>query len=369
MKATDLKRILKVLLILSLILGSAHYLIFATITLSLPEDFFYTKALAILLILGWASIPTGFIVSLTGFKKKLVWLSWIGYIWMGFFHLMFFSSLTEWLIRLFVDHSHSYWVFFFSLVIGLYALSKGLRAPSVITHELNGPANLKGMSLVQISDLHIGLLHLNAKWLGKVVQQVNAQNTDFFAITGDLVEGPFAEVSPQLEILKNVQVRFEKFYITGNHEYIHGSGPWEKRLEQLGFTTLHNQNKIISYQSARVLFAGVPDRMVPRFDPHLRSQPDVALHTTEKVDYKILLAHEPASRWDIKTESCDLLLSGHTHGGQIFPFGILVRLVQPVVSGFKKIGDTLVFAHQGTGLWGPPMRWFSRCEIVVFKWK
>ena len=113
--------------------------------------------------------------------------------------------------------------------------------------------------------------------------------------------------------------------------------------------------------------AGVPDRMVKRFDTRLISDPDLALRSNEKVDYKILLAHEPASRWDLKNESCDLILSGHTHGGQIFPFGLLVRLAQPVVSGFKKMGDTLVFAHQGTGFWGPPMRWFSRSEIVVIQ--
>ena len=103
--------------------------------------------------------------------------------------------------------------------------------------------------------------------------------------------------------------------------------------------TLHNENKTIAYKSAKILFAGVPDRMVKRFNPHLQSLPDVALKTNEQVDYKILLAHEPASRWDMKTESCDLILSGHTHGGQIFPFGLLVRLAQPVVTGFKQMGD------------------------------
>lgn len=368
MKSHDLKRILPFIAILSLILGLGHYLILISVTRSLDGKDILITYFRLLLFLGWLSIPVGFIVRYSLLDKNMKWLSWMSFIWMGFFHLLFFSSLAELVVSLLVEHNYSYWNFFFSLGIAPWALYKGLKMPIVITHKIEGPASLNGMTLVQASDLHVGLLHLNEKWLTKVVKLVNQQKPDFFAITGDLVEGPFNEISPQLQVLQYAEARSAKFYITGNHEYIHGSGPWEKRLEELGFITLHNQNKVIPYKTAQVLFAGVPDRMVQRFDSNLRSLPDEALRTNQKVDYKILLAHEPASRWDLKTEKCDLLISGHTHGGQIFPFGLLVRLAQPVVSGFKKMGNTLVFAHQGTGFWGPPMRWFSRSEIVVFKW-
>lgn len=372
MKANEIKRILRVLSILSTILGLAHYFIYLSVSRSIPEDSVYRICLGIFLTLVWLSLPAGFLVTLTNLKQKLKLISWIGYIWMGFFHLLFFSSLFEFVISLAYPHEYSYWNLFFSLIIGAYALFKGLSLPQVITHEMKGPASMKGLSIAQVSDLHVGLLHLNAKWLAKVVDLVNQQKPDIFAITGDLVEGSYSEVSPQLEVLKNVKPKLEKFYITGNHEYIHQAGfghnAWENRLHQLGFTTLHNENKVIQFNQAAILFAGVPDRMVPRFEPKLRSLPDLALKTDHKVDYRILLAHEPASRLDIKNEKCDLILSGHTHGGQIFPFGLLVRLVQPVVKGFKQMGDVLVFAHQGTGLWGPPMRWFSRGEIVIFKW-
>jgi predicted MPP superfamily phosphohydrolase len=93
------------------------------------------------------------------------------------------------------------------------------------------------------------------------------------------------------------------------------------------------------------------------------------LASKEAVEYRILLAHEPKSVFDLGGEKCDLLLAGHTHGGQIFPFALLVRLVQPVVRGFKRINGVLVFAHMGTGYWGPPMRWFTSSEIVRFRWK
>lgn len=363
---------LRVLSILSIILGIAHYFIFLSISRSISEDSLFRNYLAAFLAVGWVTLPSVFLISFSTLKNKLKFISWIGYIWMGFFHLLFFSSVFEFILNLFFEHNHSYWNFYFSLVIASYALFNGLRTPQVITHEMQGPESMKGFRIVQVSDLHVGLLHLNGKWLNKVVDLVNKQNPDVFAITGDLVEGAFEEVSPQLEVLKTVTANLEKFYITGNHEYIHqrGVGPdaWERRLQNLGFTTLHNENKIVNYKQASVLFAGVPDRMVPRFESHLKSLPDVALKTKTKVDYRILLAHEPASRLDIKTEKCDLILSGHTHGGQIFPFGLMVRMVQPVVKGFKQMEDILVFAHQGTGLWGPPMRWFSRSEIVVLKW-
>jgi len=372
LKPTELKRILQVIGIMSLVLGLAHYFIYLSATRSIYEFSRTRDYLGLFLTLGWLSLPAGFLVTFSPLKQKLKFISWIGYIWMGFFNILFFSSVFEFVLSLLWVHTHSYWTVLFSGAIAIYALFKGLRTPQVITHEMQGPVSMKGFSIVQVSDLHVGLLHLNAKWLAKVVSLVNAQNADVFAITGDLVEGAYAEVSPQLEVLKNVNAKIEKFYITGNHEYIHqrsvGPDAWEKRLKNLGYTTLHNENKVVAYKQASVLFAGVPDRMVPRFESHLKSLPDVALKTNEKVDYRILLAHEPASRLDIKTEKCDLILSGHTHGGQIFPFGLLVRLVQPVVKGFKQMGEVLVFAHQGTGLWGPPMRWFSRSEIVVLKW-
>ena len=228
---------------------------------------------------------------------------------------------------------------------------------------------MKGLSLVQISDLHIGLLHFNSNWFRRVLRTVTDLNPDIFVITGDLVEGDYNQIHQDLDFLKELQTIPYKFYITGNHEYIHGGSIWETKLNELGFQVLHNSHQIIEFNSAKLLMAGVPDRMIGRFQQGKISQPDLALHSPVHVDYKILLAHQPASVFELTRESCDLILTGHTHGGQIFPFHLLVRLAQPVVTGFKKVKGTLVFAHQGTGLWGPPMRWFSRSEIVLFKWK
>lgn len=225
---------------------------------------------------------------------------------------------------------------------------------------------MHSLRIVQISDLHVGNTILKEKWLAGVVEKVLSLAPDILVITGDLADGAFEKTAPMLNSLSKIRCR--KFFITGNHEYIRGDD-WEAYLSQLGFEVLHNNHVIIAIDRGNLLLAGVPDLYVKRFIRERESSPDKALKTLQQVGYRILLAHEPSSVFDIKTEKCDLLLSGHTHGGQIFPFGLFVRLQQPVSAGFKKINDVLVFAHQGTGFWGPPMRWFTRSEIVEFSWE
>lgn len=361
-----ISRVLPFITLIMFTVALVHLFIFRVTAYSITADS-YRTALMLVLILGWLTLPLGLIA--THIRHPLLRFSaWGSYIWMGLFNFLFLFSLIEFIIQFIYPHAYSYWVLGICSLIGLWSLHKGLSFPKVIFHSLHR-SEIKGLRLVQISDLHVGMLHLNEKWLNRIVTTINELKPDIVAITGDLVEGDFLEISPQLAPLSQISATLDKFYITGNHEYIHHSGSWEERLQQLGFSVLHNQNKIISYKESRVLIAGVPDRMIGRFISGSLSLPDKALSTEESVQYKILLAHEPASVQDIKRESCDLILTGHTHGGQIFPFHFLVRLVQPVLKGFKRINGILVFAHQGTGFWGPPMRWFSRSEIVIFDWK
>ncbi|MBY0555484.1 metallophosphoesterase [bacterium] len=360
-----MKRILPFILIILAVFALAHYFIYQIVSRSInsPNANF---AFIIVLSVGLLAIPAGFFVSKTR-NEKLYFISWIGFIWMGLFNFLFFFSLAEIALFALTEQALSYWVIWATAIVGAWSLFKGLSSPKIVTHYIPNE-NLKGLKLVQISDLHVGMLHLNEVWLAKIVERINRVNPHIVAITGDLVEGEYLEITPKLEVLKQLTPKSEKFYITGNHEYINGSGPWENKMSELGFTTLHNENKVVNYNQARVLIAGVPDRMISRFIRNKNSSPDVALKTEHPVHYKILLAHQPASVFDIKTSHCNLVLSGHTHGGQIFPFHFFVRLVQPVLKGFKTINGIKVFAHQGTGLWGPPMRWFSRNEIVLIEW-
>lgn len=361
----ELIKILPFMLIILFVFSCAHYFIFLISSRSLEHHSLKLLYIAVL-TLGMISMPVGFFMSHSK-KSYLFFLIWVGYIWMGLFNFLFFFSLIEFFIFIFFQHSYSFWVIVASLGVGIWSLYHGLAAPLLNIHKLKSE-KLQGLKLVQISDLHIGMLHLNERWLSLIVERINILKPDIIAITGDLVEGEFSRISPQLNVLKSLTGNSKKYYITGNHEYIHGAGPWEKKLEELGFAILHNQNEIIDFNQSKLLIAGVPDRMIGRFIKNKESLPDTALKNIQQVDYKILLAHQPSSVFDLKIETCDLILSGHTHGGQLFPFHVFVRLLHPVIVGFKTINNIKVFAHQGTGLWGPPMRWFSRGEIVLIEW-
>lgn len=362
----ELKKILPFIAVIMIVFGWAHYFIFQISSRSI-ENNNLKNIYALVLTAGLILMPVGFFISQAK-KLQLNFLIWIGYVWMGFFNFLFFFCLLEIVLSVFFTHNYSYWTIFSSLIIGTWSLRRGLQSPSLKTYRLNNK-KLQGLKFVQISDLHVGMLHLNEHWLFQIVSRINQLNPDIIAITGDLVEGEYKHNTTKIDFLKNLRPETKKYYITGNHEYIHGADPWEAKLTELGFKILHNENEVIIYNNTKILIAGVPDRMIGRFFKERNSLPDLALKSETIVDYKILLAHQPASVYDLKTETCDLILSGHTHGGQIFPFHILVRMVQPVIAGFKTINGIKVFAHQGTGLWGPPMRWFSRSEIVMFEWE
>lgn len=358
-------QILLVLTILLTVFGAAHWLMYLTVMRSVAEDAGLRTVMILIYSVGLFSMPLGFLVSRRE-KNKFIPLTWFGYVWMGFCTIHLFFSLVEFILASFFQHSYSYWILPVSGVVSIWALYKGMKFPELVQHQIYGPSEIQKFKLAQISDLHVGMLHLDEAWLEKVVSKINEQSPDLIAITGDLAEGHFHQISKMLEPLKNLKAPLGVFYITGNHEYIH-PGDWENHLEDLGIIALHNENKIVEFNKHKIMIAGVPDKMAPRFRKELSSKPDLALASTENHIYKILLAHQPASVFDIKNENCDLMIAGHTHGGQIFPFHLGVRLQQPMVSGFKKFGQTLVFNHQGTGFWGPPMRWFSRSEIVTIE--
>ncbi|MFP2910296.1 metallophosphoesterase, partial [Pyxidicoccus sp. 3LFB2] len=227
-----------------------------------------------------------------------------------------------------------------------------------------GPG-LSGLKVVQISDIHIGLT-LDGRWLRRVVEQVNALKPDIVAVTGDLVDGFVEALRDEVKPLADLRAPLGVFYVTGNHEYYNDGPAWAAEVARLGLTVLQNEHRVVERGGARLTVAGVTDHDAGHVHPAHASRPDVALHGAPSGVPRLLLAHQPRSALDVARAgvAVDLQLSGHTHGGQVFPFMFFVKLQQPVVRGLATIAGVRVYTHRGTGYWGPPMRLGPAPEIA-----
>jgi predicted MPP superfamily phosphohydrolase len=224
---------------------------------------------------------------------------------------------------------------------------------------------LEGLRLVAFSDVHISSWY-GAGRLEQVVEVVSAQHPDVVAIVGDLVDGRLTRIRDELAPLAALDSGQGTFFVTGNHEYLAGVGPVLEHLDQLGIRTLRNERVAIGRGQATVDLAGVDGigrthSQVPGHGADLAA----ALDGRDASTPVILLAHDPALLDQARAAGVDLQLSGHTHGGQLWPLDYAVRLQEPVVEGYSRHGGTQLYVTSGVGAWGPPMRVGARPEIVV----
>ncbi|MDD2384173.1 MAG: metallophosphoesterase [Sulfurospirillaceae bacterium] len=254
-------------------------------------------------------------------------------------------------------------VFAFSYILkGFYDGAKAPRHKEVDVF-------IKGLSrelrIVQISDVHLGKT-LGKDFLDALIVRVNKMDADIVVITGDLVDMPVANIGDTLDGLRDLQSRFGVFFVPGNHEYFYGVTAIMERLEDLGVNILLNRSMVID---DTINLVGLADMMGKRFDFLPPDLPKAFLHVTPELP-TILLSHQPKIVKELTTEKIDLILSGHTHGGQIFPFGLLVLLDQPYLSGlYHHSAQTQVFVTNGAGYWGPAIRVNAPSEIVTINLK
>jgi hypothetical protein len=201
----------------------------------------------------------------------------------------------------------------------------------------------------------------------EIVGVVNTLNADIVALTGDLVDGSVEQLAYDVAPLKQIKSALGNYFVTGNHEYYSGVVEWVAELKRLGFSVLLNENQIITRGKAKLLLAGVSDYRGGNFLPSHRSDPQKALNGAPPADAKILLAHQPKNIFDAAKAGYDLQISGHTHGGQFFPWNLLVGFAQPYVSGLHTHQNTRIYVSRGTGYWGPPLRVGSPSEITLIK--
>ena len=225
------------------------------------------------------------------------------------------------------------------------------------------PPSLSGVRIVQISDLHFGL-SIGPEYLAHVIAKVNALKPDLIAITGDLVDGSVERLGPSIAPLRELRARWGVFFVTGNHEYYSGAVEWVAHLATLGVRVLRNEHVSVGGPDASFDLAGVDDWGAAGTGTGHGHDVGRALAGRDPAREVVLLAHQPVSVHEASRHGVGLQLSGHTHGGQIFPLKYLLLLDQPFVDGLHRVADTYIYVSRGTGYWGPPMRVGADAEIT-----
>jgi uncharacterized protein len=256
-------------------------------------------------------------------------------------------------------------------VWGFWSARRTAKVVRVDVPIANLPESLVGFSMAQISDVHVGPT-IKARYLQRIVERVNSLGADLVAITGDLVDGSVKDLGHHVAPLAQLSSTYGTFFVTGNHEYYSGAHSWIARLRSLGIQVLINEHVVIDHrldsqdvEAAKVIVAGVADHSAHHFDESHRSDPHAALaNAPETALFKLLLAHQPRSAAAAAEAGFDLQLSGHTHGGQFWPWGYFVRFQQPFTAGLHRLHSLWVYTSRGTGYWGPPKRFGAPSEIT-----
>ncbi len=241
------------------------------------------------------------------------------------------------------------------------------RTPSIRKIEVtlaDLPDAFDGFRIAQLTDLHAGLT-VERGFIETAVRETNKLGADLIAFTGDLVDGTIEHLRHHVEPMKDLTAPHGVYFITGNHEYYSGVEAWVEEVKQMGLRVLLNEHDIIRRDGASITLGGVTDFGAGQFVRSHASSPARAFENAPAKGTRILLAHQPKSIYEAVKAGCHLVLSGHTHGGQFFPWNHLVALDQPYISGLHKHEDTYIYVSKGTGYWGPPVRLGVRSEITL----
>jgi predicted MPP superfamily phosphohydrolase len=224
---------------------------------------------------------------------------------------------------------------------------------------------LDGLRIVTFSDAHLSATY-GGRRFERLVEIVNRERPDVVAIVGDLVDGSVADLREDVAPLADLVSEQGVFFVTGNHEYFVDTRAWLRHLPTLGVDVLHNERVPIRRGTASFDLAGIDDRTAERFGiPGQGADLGAALDGRDAATPVVLLAHQPVMVEQARAAGVDLQLSGHSHGGQLWPFDYAIRLDQPAVEGLSRHGDTQLYVTSGAGYWGPPMRVGARPEVTV----
>ncbi|MGW4158562.1 metallophosphoesterase [Streptomyces sp. NPDC004788] len=242
---------------------------------------------------------------------------------------------------------------------GTYGVLRGPRVKRVTVPLAKLPRAAHGYRIAVVSDIHLGPI-LGRAHTQRIVDTINATQPDLVAVVGDLVDGTVANLGPAAEPLARLRARDGAFFVTGNHEYFSGADAWVEHVRELGLHPLRNARVEIG---AGFDLAGVDDVA----GESIGEGPDFAkaLGDRDRSRTAVLLAHQPIVIDDAVRHGVDLQLSGHTHGGQLWPGNYLAELANPTVAGLERYGDTQLYVSRGAGAWGPPVRVGAPSDITI----
>ena len=252
------------------------------------------------------------------------------------------------------------------LPLSAWALYQGLQKPGVRQVEIRlgrWPRNLDGFKIVQISDIHFGpiLSDRFARWL---TGRVNGLEPNLIVVTGDLVDGRVDKIGYTVEPLADLHAPCGRWFVTGNHDHYSNATDWVGCAQSLGMKVLRNTHTVIEQAGGSFVLAGVDDHRSRQMPGEGGEDLEAALTGISEALPVVLLAHDPTTFHEASRQGVDLQLSGHTHGGQIWPFHYGVRLAMPWVAGLYRRKDSTLYVSRGTGFWGPPMRLGAPAEIT-----
>jgi predicted MPP superfamily phosphohydrolase len=256
-----------------------------------------------------------------------------------------------------------------SLALIGWGYREAMRVPRVRRTEVIVPRlgrDLDGVTVAILADTHFGPIN-RARWSARVTEAVNALEPDIVCHAGDIADGTPTQRREQSAPLGDIRARLAKIYVTGNHEYFGEAQGWLDRMAELGWEPLHNRHVVVSRGADQLVLAGIDDITAASSGrPGHGADIDRALSGLDPELPVLLMAHQPKQVDQAVRAGVDLQISGHTHGGQIWPFHLLVRIDQPVLQGLSRHGDrTQLYTSRGAGFWGPPFRVFAPSEISL----
>jgi predicted MPP superfamily phosphohydrolase len=367
----------RVIVIITSLLALLHAYIGWRVLPDLPLDTALRVVGALCLLASFLLVPAGLLARAVKRQPLSDRLAWAGLLAMGLFSSLLVATLSRDLVLLaavftgFASPALTSWsalaVPSIAVLVTLIGFVNARRVAQVVQVEVpiaGLPHALQGFAIAQISDIHVGPT-IKRRYVDRIVRKVNALNADMIAVTGDLVDGSVAQLAPHTAPLARLQARHGAYFVTGNHEYYSNAPAWIIEVRRLGLTVLMNEHVVLQHDGERLLLAGVTDFNAHHFDEAHRSDPHAALAGAPgDVAVKVLLAHQPRSAPEAASAGFDLQLSGHTHGGQFFPWNFFVPLQQPYTAGLNRLRELWVYTSRGTGYWGPPKRFGAPSEIT-----